>query len=405
MTSLRNIGGGIELTQLPLSNSTHAFAVAKLVVLVLLSSMPLLAQVPQRILEDDPGFDRTVIPNQFRPLKSRVAVQYHLADPGGAPKSDRIALAKAFTSLQSYEQRAVLGPELWPAARCHEFQPVLEAIFHLPESPEQDYGDTIADSIMQCLIDLGSETARKILLEDIRCGYPRLAYKGLSSLPEADIPELDDALHTCLKRKPNRDLPCDLSKIWLVIGRYGSAALLDDVKSIYMSSEGAWACDAQAAVLRYFIKHEPDFGLKRLEIALLSRGQTGKNNCFNDAIYDAVRGLKGTGIESFAIKQLKADHSMIGYSASKYLLESESKKGRKAVISMVLSLAPRLTKHNGQYFPEPRELVLNMLISRPSFTGQKLPSRDELDQLEANLSIVESESYRDEINKLRAVFE
>lgn len=253
----------------------------------------------------------------------RVALQYHLNLDGGAPISDRLALAKAFSRLQEYEQRAVLGDDLWPRARCKEFRSVLEAMMRLPEKAEQDVSPTIADAIVGRLIELGFTAARDLLLKDIRSGYPRLAFKGLASLPEQPVPELDDAFRAHLNREG------DLFKMSFVVGRYGSAALLDQVKALYSSSDGGWACTIQAALLRYLIKHDPAYGLAHLELALTYRGGPDKNNCFGNAIYETLHGLRGQEIQAFATKHLSAEDSQIRYSASKYLAETGAADARK----------------------------------------------------------------------------
>ena len=348
--------------------------------------------------EDDPGFD-SEFPRQFHSLKSRVALQYHLNQGDGAPMEDRIALASAFKGLKEYEQRAVLGDELWPRARCEAFRPVLEAMLQMPKEAEHAYGDTIMDVLMGRLIDLGSNTARELLLEDIRSGYPRLAIKGLSAFPERNMPELDAAF-----RRHLVDDHCDFWKISFAIGRYGSPALLEMVKSYYAPHEGGWACTLQSAMLRYLIKHDPDYGLARLEQALTFRGPPGeKNNCFGSAIYDAVQGLKDPKIIAFAIKQLSADHQQIRYSAVKYLIGSGDRDARNAVIVMVLSLPPRTSRHNGVYYPDLREQVLSILLRYPVLGQAHLPTLVEIDRLERNLSSVEVDYHKDEIIRLRGV--
>jgi hypothetical protein len=382
-----------------------ATKVSRVITVMILSCASVPAAEQEDSPRDDPGFDYSMLPQTYHPLKSRMALRYHLAEKGGVSAKDRVALAQAFSSLQPYEQRAVLGEEVWPLVRCPEFQPVLEAMLHLPDKAEQKRGDSLSDALMERLMDLGSSAARQLLLEDIRSGYPRLAVKGLGSLPEKDLPELDAAFRADLiKREPPLGgWPCDLFKISFVIGRYGSPALLDDVKATYSSSNGGWACDIQAGLLRYLIKHDPEYGLAKLELALSLRGQPGKNNCFGDAIHETLRGLQGKEITAFAIRQLAADHPKICYSAARYLIESDDPANRSAVIRMTLALPPRTGKHNGEYFPDLREQVLNSFLHWPTYLGTHRPSLSEINQLESNLSGVEKADYQDAIQKLRDV--
>ncbi|MCX6900557.1 MAG: hypothetical protein NT105_17900 [Verrucomicrobia bacterium] len=364
---------------------------------------------------------RPGMPMQSRAQELRVALQYHLDQGDGAPMSDRIALAKAFRGLQEYEQRAVLSDELWPRARCKEFRPVLEAMLRLPDKTDPDAGgsprlmggpvvglrakpgrgkgDAMANAIMGRLSELGSTSARELLLKDIRSGRPRLDLKGLASLPEEPLPELDAAFRGCL----NREQSCDLFKMSFVIGRYGSPVLLDQVKRFYVSANGGWACTIQADLLRYLIKHDPPYGLAQLELALSFRGQPGKNNCFGDVIYETVHGLKEQEIRAFAIKQLAADHPRIRYSATKYLLESDEPDVRREVIRMLTSLPPITDTHGGQFSNDLRGQLLSLFFRLPAYRQTHLPSLAELDQLEANLSSAEKAHYQRQIAELRTI--
>jgi len=360
----------------------------------------------QSSLRDDPGFDDSTLHPSYQPLKGRMALRYHLAEKGGAPQEDRVALAHAFTHLQSYEQCALLG-ELWPRAQCREFQPVLEALLHLPKGSEQDGPEQINDLIMERLIDLGSLRARKMLLSDIRTGYPHFATLGLRSLPEQDLPELDAAFSAHLTRiaPPHGACPCDLSKISFVVGRYGSPALLDAVKALYSSSDGGWACDIQAGLLRYLIKHDPDYGLAKLERALLSRGQDGKNNCYSDAIYETIHGLQGKEITAFAMRQLSADRSEIRFSAARYLMETSEPSIRGALIRMAIAIPGRKVKRDAAHDSNVRDDVLDLVLLRPAFSGEHLPSPNEINQLKAGLSEVEKAYYQRAIDMLRATLD
>jgi len=61
----------------------------------------------------------------------------------------------------------------------------------------------------------------------------------------------------------------------------GTPELLPGVISVYLPKEGRWACDIQATVLRFWLRHDPPAALEALKRALASRERT---RCYTDVL-------------------------------------------------------------------------------------------------------------------------
>ena len=185
----------------------------------------------EREIYDDPGWDQSMLPGAFFPLKSGVALKYQL-DLDDPPAHEKARLAADFLKLREYERRAVLGDELWPRARCDEFLSVLEPSLLLPDVPEQDYSDSMLDRMIVRLVDLKSQKARELVLADIRRPKPLLSIKALTCLPDKSLPAMESAFRENLQCEPNGNLKFNPGKLTAVISRYGTIGLLPDVRRI-----------------------------------------------------------------------------------------------------------------------------------------------------------------------------
>ena len=366
--------------------STLATLMKMIFIVLLLTGTPLLAASLDEVDYTDPGWKTNFLPQTFDPLKSRVALKFHLNSDKGASDEERRALARSFHQLRTYEKHIVLGEKLWPQCKCAEFKTVLESILALPAKAEQDNERTFTDDIFIRLVELGSAPARELLIQDIQTGFPRLSCHGLSALPEKPMPELDSSFEKGLAKDPHRSWNCSLEKFSYAVGRYGTPRLLPVITQVYDSAAGKWACAIQAGLLHYMIKFDADAGLARLEEALESRGQPGKNNCYGDAICDAIRGIKSDKAKSFALRHLYDADKETACSAARYLMELDD---REALIQRVLSLPPVTTEHNGLYYPNLRESIIDDLILWARYNGWRELTSTELDRLEAGLSPVE----------------
>src|SRR5262249_54087127 len=85
--------------------------------------------------------------------------------------------------------------------------------------------------------------------------YPRLPLKTLSLLPDATLPALDQVFA--------EHLPHNFA-IAGVIARYATGAIADRVKA-------SWPSGCQPALIAYFLRVQPEFGMQQLRAELSQR--------------------------------------------------------------------------------------------------------------------------------------
>lgn len=358
----------------------------------------------EREIYSDPGWDNTWLPGRFCPLKSRMAEKYHLNQENPSPE-ERALVANDFFKLRDYERHALLLDILWPRAKCDAFIAILEPLLVIPDKADHTYPDSILDLAVIRLVELKSKKAREMVLADMRKLNPFFSVKVLTCLPDEMLPDLESVFRQHMKRDANGDLKSDLMKLTPVISRYGPPALLPDVKKLYQSSKGGWACDIQKSLLRYLIKHEPNSGLESLERALLFRGGPGQNNCFGSAIHETLSGMNGRQVQEFAIRHLDDSNLMISYSAARYLIEDGSIESRQKVIEFFHRLPMEADRMQKEPKFDRRRSILSAFLPWPEITHHRRASAEELNTLKSLMTDGERADFEEQIRTLRAAFE
>jgi hypothetical protein len=80
---------------------------------------------------------------------------------------------------------------------------------------------------------------------------------------------------------------------------YADASVLPGMKTVFNDHLGQWACDPQTAMLRYFLRLEPEFGAKAAEASLAARKVTGCYHFLLQELGDAL-----PKVEPLAIRAL-----------------------------------------------------------------------------------------------------
>lgn len=221
-------------------------------------------------------------------------VASHMAEAASAspPKTGE---AQAITSSELLESKASLTPE----SRAHLWQMLIASWGSLSLRQQNDilsyYWDEVAGPewlpLLQRIVEgdagfkdssnrpdrssalfrineLSPELGRQLILQKIAGPHGDINMDVLASLPDSELPQMDEVFRAKLKR-----VGIDFGDFPLV-ERYGSARLLPDIQSAYAPFAGRWACSLQSNALRYFLRVSPDFGVKEAALALHHRGET-----------------------------------------------------------------------------------------------------------------------------------
>ena len=342
---------------------------------------------------DDPGWEDGSPFGRVRPMRSRLALAYGL-NRESVPREARVAVVRAFPSLYPYEQAMLLRDPLWSHVSCAEFIPVLEPLLKVPDAPERESSTTYLDLVIQRLNELGSAAARRFVIDDLKRSKPMLSLSGLLCLPPEELTELDADF--------SRDLAnlsaSDAWKVLPAIARYGSANLLPEVRTLCLDSEGRGPCAGQTACLQYWIKHDPEWGIKALVRVVNKRGETG---CFRTAISDVTREVYSPELEAAILPFLGDTNIDVVMDAAVTIGRRGTKSGRDRIIQLIQQYSPdsvvKAAIGAGEWRPRMD------LIASLSYSRRPLPNESELAPLKLILTSKEWDTMLERLGDVRSL--
>jgi len=155
--------------------------------------------------------------------------------------------------------------------------PVLKEFVSGPAPPIRTDTAMARDAALQHIFDLDPDEGRALILRDLRDprAQPSTSLVKLLSTDELR-PIVQDAV-TRIERNEARDLDYHLLEL------FGEQSELSAVEPVFTNHLGQWACDPQGAMLRYFLRLDPEFGTKMVEASLAARKGTG---CYHMLLQD-----------------------------------------------------------------------------------------------------------------------
>jgi hypothetical protein len=157
----------------------------------------------------------------------------------------------------------------WPLIAGPDMLPILKEFVLHPAPPSRTMDAMARDAAIQHVYELDAVEGRSLILRDLRDSRaePSLSLVKLLSAEELR-PIVQDAAGR-IEKNDARGLDYHLVEL------YGDASVLPGMKTVFNERLGQWACDPQTAMLRYFLRLEPEFGTKAAEASLAARKKTG----------------------------------------------------------------------------------------------------------------------------------
>lgn len=137
----------------------------------------------------------------------------------------------------------------WDRFRFSAMIPVLKALYQSPP----DESAKLRDMALRRLHDLAPDEARPLMLSELGRNELRVSMTTLAVLPDRAFPAFDEVW---LRGLANGVLDERIDAA-VRLERFGSAAILADVKRVYAAGGPSWSCDVRAAALGYLAKHDP----------------------------------------------------------------------------------------------------------------------------------------------------
>ena len=219
------------------------------------------------------------------------------------PAASRDQLANVFldlprerqTNLLAYQWRTIAGPAMLPALR------------RLVSAPPSD-AESLPDLALRRLAQLAPDEARPLLLRQIRNPPPGATVKTLGSLPDEELPDLDDAIAANLEHS-DRDIDAAL------VQRYATKNVASRILTAVTDQIGRLACSQQASVLAYFLRVDEVTGAALLDRAAVSR-ETG---CWRTLVSDVAALRMTPALERRAVTDLDSTDPDVVIAAAKAL--------------------------------------------------------------------------------------
>jgi hypothetical protein len=211
------------------------------------------------------------------------------------------------------------------------------------EQPNMKH-QTLRDLALQCLYDLDPSEATPIFLEEIKHphadnGMFTVRGETLGLLPNETLPQLDQMLAGRIEDKESRTKGLDAQ----LIGRYSTTAILPRVKSVYETAAGRWDCVTEDGFVSYFLRVDPDYGVKRLALA--------PSFCMINALPAVIRMRRWSEVEPGIVARLNGSDLNRARQAAEALAKYGSTEAGKA-------LWERLRNFHEQWLERGNELVM-----------------------------------------------
>ncbi len=209
----------------------------------------------------------------------------------------------------------------WDQVGGPEWVPVLRNI--VAGEPGNHQVDRLdRGSALRHLYEIAPDQGRELILREIGDPQSDIGIRTLGLLPERELPQIEQSLVARLKSHSGSDVEYQL------IERYASARVLPDIKAIYDAHRGEWACAPQTAMLRYFLRVSPDYGMEQVSDALTHRKTTG---CYTQQLAELHEDLRRPKLEAIAIRALDDSSPEVAANAAAALGKFGSSKTEPAL--------------------------------------------------------------------------
>jgi hypothetical protein len=170
----------------------------------------------------------------------------------------------------------------WPLIAGPEMLPILEQFVSGPAPPYRTDASTARDAALKHIFDLNPGEGRSLILRDFRDPKAQPSISLVKLLPADELrPVVQEAIER-IEKNDARVLDYHLLEL------FGDKSALSAVEHVFNELVGQWACDPQDAMLRYFLRLDPDFGVRAVQASLAARKATG---CYRMLLQDLGKAL------------------------------------------------------------------------------------------------------------------
>lgn len=228
----------------------------------------------------------------------------------------------------------------WAEVGGREWLPLLEQIVAGPANPPHTTSGPNREFALLRIWEEAPDKGRPLILQEIAKPQGDIGVTVLGRLPERTLPQFEAGWLASMRQGGAADA------VYQLFDRYGSENSLPAAQSIYEAQRGEWACIPQTAMLRYFLRVKPEYGVKELTAALALRKATG---CFRSQLSGLQEYARLPVVEKLVVEELSDAAPSVASDAAQTL----EKYGSPAAES---ALWARLEKFHEEWKDKPEEM-------------------------------------------------
>jgi len=214
--------------------------------------------------------------------------------------------------LVLYRWDQIGGPELLPVLR--------RVVAGDPDRGQQmDKPDRA--SALRRIYEVAPGEGRELILREIANPAGDIGIDVLGLLPERELPQVEQ-LVARVKTGNGNEVDYQL------LERYAGERVLPDIKTVFEAHLGKWACAPQNAMLRYFLRVSPEYGVAQVGDALGQRKVTG---CYTFQLTGLKEDIRRPMLEQIAIGALGDPSPEVARNAAEALQRYGSRKAEAAL--------------------------------------------------------------------------
>lgn len=187
----------------------------------------------------------------------------------------------------------------WPLIAGPEMLPVLKEFVSRPAPSARTMDAISRDVAIQHIYELNAADGRSLILHDLRDPRAEPSISLVKLLSTDDLGPIVQEAAEKVEKNDARVLDFHLVEL------YGDASALAGTKAVFNDHLGQWACDPQTAMLRYFLRVEPEFGAKAAEASLAARKATGCYHFLLQELGDALPKVEPLAIRALDDRDLE----------------------------------------------------------------------------------------------------
>lgn len=206
----------------------------------------------------------------------------------------RQMLLSTWASLPGRRQNELIQYR-WEQVGGPEWLPTLKAIVGGEPNPQHYLEMPDRGSALRRIFGIAPDQGRELILKEIANPKRDIGIDVLGLLPDRELPQIEPPILAKLKVGNGTDLDYQL------LERYATSRAFPEIKPVYEAHRGGWACVPQTAMLHYFLRVQPEYGISQVSGALGERQKTG---CYRTLLTGLEEKVADRKIERIAVESL-----------------------------------------------------------------------------------------------------